>query len=171
MCRHSAGRVSQSTQALEQFTIVGEGRGSLTKAPAATPISPGKQPVRQATVVPQAWQNDLTCGASTAGRYSLSAPVGPFTCPSGKYADQPNALPVRRRQSSQWQVATRLGSPLTSMIVEPQQHWLARIIRAPGKLAGYTYRQMLASLIAGVRRVTNLQVGGSALDPLRTFAR
>ena len=66
-----------------------------------------------------------------------AAPIVAVTFSFGKYADQPKAEPVRRRQSSQWQTALIAGSPFTWIAQAPQQHLASRVVmsaRHPSRL-------------------------------------
>jgi hypothetical protein len=46
----------------------------------------------------------------------------------GDKTDQPKALPVRRLQLAQWQMALRTGSPSTSMLQALQQQMALAVI-------------------------------------------
>jgi hypothetical protein len=56
------------------------------------------------------------------------SPVISVTFDRRKYVEIPNALPVRRLQSAQWQTACILGAPLTEIDAAPQKHCAIRVM-------------------------------------------
>src|SRR6516162_1809007 len=109
----SSGRLSQPCLCIVNTDCSGGGKEGSPKAPTATPMSCGMRSGSQNTVDPQSGQKwKVTFLPVTELRMKvLGVPSTKVTAARSKKAAMLNKLPVRRWQSRQWHIDTRVGSP------------------------------------------------------------
>ena len=128
--RISPGRPTQACLDVVKTDCSGCGKEGSPKAPTATPISCGMRSGSQNTVDPhfgQKWK--VTSFPKTELRVTVfDLPSATVTALRSKKAATPNRLPVRRWQSSQWQIEMRLGPPSQRSCSLPQAQLATRSV-------------------------------------------